>query len=188
MLRLATARLELRSFLPGDAERIFELDRDPRVMKFIGPYALDSVEAYQQRIESVYAPYAERADGLGLWAVWETATGQFAGWCCLRPAADYRFAVEAGFQATDAELGYRLRHAVWGQGFATEASRGLIRDVIERGFAGGIVATALAANRASTRVMEKCGLKRVREFHLPGFTEPSVSYTLQNADCPALTF
>lgn len=188
MLRLETARLELRSFTPEDAERLFELDHDPQVMRFIGPYGLDSVEAYRERIESVYVPYAARADGLGLWAAWEKASGQFVGWCCLRPAADYRFAVEAGFRANDAELGYRLRPSAWGQGFATEVSRALIRDVIERGFAGDVVASALAANRASTRVMEKCSLRLDREFRLPGFAEVSVSYALRNENFASLRY
>jgi len=39
-----------------------------------------------------------------------------------------------------------------------------------------VVAAALVTNRASTRVMEKAGLSRVRQFAIPGFADPLVTY------------
>ncbi len=39
--------------------------------------------------------------------------------------------------------------------------------------------SALVGNRASTRVMEKVGLRRVAEFRLPGYDEPAVKYALE---------
>lgn len=179
MLRLETPRLQLRSFAPDDAAELFALDHDPRVMQWIGPNALDSTQAYRERIETVYALYAARPDGLGLWAVWEKSAKRFLGWICLRPAGDYRFAAEAGFQPEDAELGYRLAFAAWGRGFATEASRALIADIFDRQQCSTVVATALAGNRASIRVMEKSGLTFDGQFQLPGFEIPSVRYALK---------
>lgn len=37
-------------------------------------------------------------------------------------------------------------------------------------------AAALLGNVGSWRVMEKCGLTRVREFPIPGFADPLVTY------------
>jgi RimJ/RimL family protein N-acetyltransferase len=72
------------------------------------------------------------------------------------------------------ELGYKFKRAVWGRGLATEGARALVR----RGFTvrdvERVVATALAANVASRRVMEKCGLARVEDFDYKG--RPAVRY------------
>ncbi len=46
-----------------------------------------------------------------------------------------------------------------------------------------VVACALEGNRASTRVMEKVGMSRVREFLLPGFTESCVMYAVDREGC-----
>ena len=45
-----------------------------------------------------------------------------------------------------------------------------------------VVAAALVPNRASTRVMEKLGMSRLREFAIPGYSDPSVVFSLSRAD------
>ena len=181
-IRLETSRLLLRDFAPDDAESLYQLDHDPRVMEFLGPYVLDSVEAYGARIATSYAAYAARTDGLGLWALADQDSGRFLGWVCLRPAREYRFAKEAGFSATDAELGYRLRSDAWNHGYATEASRALIHDGFTRWAVPRVVAAALETNRRSLRVLEKCGMKRTGWFQLPGFDSVSARYELQKSE------
>ena len=61
--------------------------------------------------------------------------------------------------ASDIELGYRLRKASWGKGYATEGSKALILKGFSELGTQRVVAVALAANVASVRVMEKVGLK-----------------------------
>jgi RimJ/RimL family protein N-acetyltransferase len=61
------------------------------------------------------------------------------------------------------ELGYRLRRAAWGRGYATEGARALVRHGFTRAGASIISARTLVGNVASQRVMEKCGL-RVGDF------------------------
>ncbi len=82
-----------------------------------------------------------------------------------------------------AELGYRLHPEFWGRGYATEGSKALI----SRGFTGDVrrvVATTMFVNAGSRRVMEKCGLRHVRTFHvdwaepLPGSEQGEVEYAL----------
>jgi RimJ/RimL family protein N-acetyltransferase len=175
---LQTDRLILRQLTEGDAALLLELDSDPEVLRYVGPFGLPDEGAYRQRIREAYLPYYARYAGLGFWAAVEKATGAFLGWFCLRPGPDYRFAREAGFGPGDAELGYRLRRAAWGKGFATEAARALVLRAFEEPGVERVVSSALVPNRASTCVMEKAGLRRLGEFTIPGFDVPAVKYAL----------
>ena len=78
-------------------------------------------------IETDFLPaflaYYERGNRYGFWAVVEKSSGDFLGWFHFRPPHD----------STDpdvAELGYRLRKAAWGKGYATEGSQA----IIDKGF------------------------------------------------------
>jgi RimJ/RimL family protein N-acetyltransferase len=183
---LETERLRLRGFTDSDAdaELLFELDSDPEVMRFIGPFRLPDVEAYRERIRTFWLPYYSPHPNRGFWAAIDKATDQFIGWFFLRPATDYKFAAEAGWtRPTDLELGYRLCRAAWGRGWATEAAGLLVRRVLADLSVTCVVAAALVPNRASTRVMEKIGMIRVREFAMPGYDDPGVMYALCREGC-----
>jgi len=186
---LETARLRLRGFADTDTDLqlLFQLDSDPDVMRYLGPFKLPNIEAYRERLRTVWLPYYSAHPTEGFWAVTEKATDEFAGWIFLRAATEYKFAAEAGFtRPSDLEIGYRLRKAVWGRGLATEAAAELKRIALANPDVTSVVATALVANRGSTRVMEKIGLTRVREFATPGMNEPSVVYAISHADCTLL--
>jgi len=63
-------------------------------------------------------------------------------------------------QGTDRlELGYHLDPESWGRGLMTEAVRHLCEQVFELAPVAIIAARAQADNRASIRVLEKCGFK-----------------------------
>jgi len=178
---IETEHLRLRGFTDteADARLLFEVDSDPEVMRFIGPFAMPTIEAYRERIRTVWLPYYASHPPRGWWALFEKATNEFAGWVFVRPATDYRFAAEAGWtRPTDLELGYRLRRAAWGRGLATEASALLVKLALADPDVTCVVSCALVPNRASTRVMEKVGLTRVRELAIPGFADPCVMYAL----------
>jgi [ribosomal protein S5]-alanine N-acetyltransferase len=177
---LETERLVLRQFTDteADAELLFELDSDPEVMRYIGPFGLPTVGAYHERLRTVWLPsYAHSPRGFG--AAIEKVTGQFIGWFFLRAAPDYKFAAEAGWtRASDLELGYRLRRTAWGRGLATEGAAALVRRAFDEPDVTGVVSAALVPNRASWRVMEKVGMSRVREFAIPGVSGPLLMYAL----------
>lgn len=180
---LETDRLALRPFAEADAGLLSELDRDPEVMRYVGPqYALPDVAAYRERIRTYFLPYHAKGPDFGFWVADEKATGRFVGWFHLRPALDYRFAREAGFREGEYDTGYRLMRWAWGNGYATEVTRALVN----RGFAHpaveAVVACVLVGNRASCRVLEKCGLGRVEEFPLPGYEMPAAKYAIARAE------
>lgn len=155
---LETERLRLRRFVPGDIDRLVELDSDPEVMRYISFGLPTPRERYEQQIlPRWFALYAE-APLLGYWAAETRVDGEFVGWFHLRPDR-----IDAGEQ----ELGYRLRRVAWGRGLATEGSLGVLAHGFGRVGAEIISARTLAANAASQRVMQKCGLLFERAFAYP---------------------
>ena len=61
----------------------------------------------------------------------------------------------------EVEVGYRFLKAHWGHGYATESARTSIAYGFEELGLDRIVAVALPENRASRRVLEKCGLAEI---------------------------
>jgi len=70
--------------------------------------------------------------------------------------------------APDPEIGWWLARKHWGCGLATEAARIALRDRFGRVGLSRIISIARPANTASTRVMEKLGLKLECEFENDG--------------------
>ncbi len=186
---LQTDRLILREMTEDDAESLLALDSDPEVTRYIrshrftdpSSYRLEDTNAYRDRVRTTYLGYYTKGKGHGYWAAVEKATGSFIGWFHLRPGLDYKFAKEAAYREGDLDLGYRFHKEFWGRGYATEGSRSLIEKAFTELGARRVVATALAANTASLRVMEKVGLSFVADIALPGFVEPAVTYALSSS-------
>jgi RimJ/RimL family protein N-acetyltransferase len=102
--------------------------------------------------------YDGRNPGFGFWAAIQRASGDFVGWFSFRPSDPADPCVAA--------LGFRLRRAAWGQGYATEGARALIRLGFTELSLQRVVATTYEDNLASRRVMEKAGLELTRTFRL----------------------
>jgi RimJ/RimL family protein N-acetyltransferase len=156
---LETDRLVLRQFTMADVDNLVNLDADPDVMRFVTGGIPTSREEIRDDFLPAFLGYYQRYEGYGFWAAIEKATGEFLGWFHFRPRPD----ADPG----EAELGYRLRKSAWGQGYATEGSRALIRKGFTEYGVQRVVAGAMAVNQASWRVMEKAGLKLVRTSHQP---------------------
>ena len=154
---LTTTRLALRKLTAADAPLLTELDGDPDVMRYLtGGRPTPAAEIRERVLPRMLAAY-RRPPGWGWWAAQRRDDGAFLGWFEFRPTTegDHR----------EVELGYRLRRAAWGDGYATEGARALV----DKGFAelgvARVVATTMAVNRGSRRVLEKAGLRYVRTFH-----------------------
>ncbi|WP_113718697.1 GNAT family N-acetyltransferase [Arthrobacter dokdonensis] len=174
---LETDRLLLRRFRMSDACLLVQLDGDPRVMRYItgGP-----PEFSRQEIEAdvlpAYLDYYRRSARYGFWAAIEKGSRDFLGWFHFRPAP--------GAEADRPELGYRIRHASWGRGYATEGSRALIAKGFAELGVERVEASTMAINAGSRRVMEKSGMRRVRAFtadwpvRIPGDEHGDVEYAI----------
>lgn len=150
----------LRRFTQADAGPLGALYGDPRVMRFIAPQPPSLAEVESEILPGYLREYRDLADGLGSFAAIEKETGQLAGRFSVKPANSYGL-------AGGTELGYRLYPAFWGRGLATEGARALIASAFERLHLDRVVATTMADNAGSWRVLEKCGLRRVRTFYYP---------------------
>lgn len=185
---LETPRLVLRQFTLDDAQNLLDLDSDIEVIRYVelgiikgGEPLEKSYENYQNNVLSKWMHYYQQYPGYGFWATIEKSSQEFIGWFHLRPALDSQFNVSSKFfHADEIELGYRLRRVSWGKGYATEGSRALVTKSFAELGTQCIVSSALAENRASSRVMEKAGLKFELKYVHPEIDREVVKYSLRN--------
>jgi RimJ/RimL family protein N-acetyltransferase len=145
-----TARLLLRGWREADRAPFAAINADPAVAALLGQ-ALDRAasDAYAERIEAHWA-----SEGFGLWAVERLDEGRFIGFTGLaRPRFEAHFTPAV-------EVGWRLAHAAWGQGFATEAGRAALQFGFETVGLEEIVSFTAVANERSRAVMDRLGMSR----------------------------
>lgn len=163
-LELETERLTLRPHGHGDLDALAVLLGDREALTHWGE-PLDRAGALAW-IERNIARY--EADGFGRCAIVERATGELVGDCGL-----IRTEVEG---AAEVELGWIVRRASWGRGYAPEAAAAW-RDLAfaQLGLAR-LVSMVSEQNAASRRVAEKLGMRVERPAEWGG--EPMLMYAL----------
>ena len=176
---LETERLILRQFTEDDADNLFELDSDPEVVRFTPDAGKPKdYTVIQTQILHRFFAYYEQYNGYGVWAAIEKSSQEFIGWFLFRPAVHASYFDAAFANESDVEIGYRLRKAAWGKGYATVGSKALIFKGFSELGTQRVVSVALAANVASIRVMEKAGLKLENKFVYEGLGQEVVVYVL----------
>jgi [ribosomal protein S5]-alanine N-acetyltransferase len=148
-----TERLILRLASYADAVELERMFHDPRVNRYL---------PFERRSESgrTFVANARRANQRGLafrFVARERSTNEFVGSIGL-------FAVDR--RARSAELGYALMRGKWGQGFAHEATAGLLGWGFGALRLHRVEAVVVEANTASRRVLERHGFElegRTRE-------------------------
>jgi RimJ/RimL family protein N-acetyltransferase len=164
---LETERLVLRPIALDDVDLLVGLDSDPQVMRYLTgrPSTREEAEAAIR-------------DNMGCrWIATDRHSGAFVGWFSLVPEDDDSYF-----------LGYRLVREWWGRGFATEGTKALIDAAFSRLGARRVTAQTMAVNTPSRAVMERCGMRHTRTFHvafddpLPGTEEGEVEYEITRND------
>src|SRR5690348_15555491 len=108
-------------------------------------------EHYRERgLRNILAGYERWGGNLGLFAAYDKEHGAFVGWFLLRP--------EPEGPLDEVELGYRLRQAAWGRGYATEGSRALLRKAFTELGVRMIWAETMSVNHGSRNIMAKLGM------------------------------
>ena len=145
---LESARLRLRPYRSSDAEAMFRLYSDPRVMRYwsFPPWTdLAQAEAYLQRV------LGEMAEGRVLpWAVANREDDRLLGTTTL-------FAFDA--VQGRAEVGYSLDPKCWGQGVASEALRLALGHGFDALRLRRVEADVDPRNAASCRLVERLGFR-----------------------------
>jgi RimJ/RimL family protein N-acetyltransferase len=146
---LTTERLQLRRWLPSDAEeyRGLWVERDPRAVRRIDAEGRPTVEDIRRRIAR--NPLAAEP-GLGLLPIERRDTGEFIGYCGLT--------VGQG-SLDEPEIAYELARRAHGHGYATEAARAVVEAAARTG-RRRLWATVREWNAASFRVLEKLDFHR----------------------------
>lgn len=143
---LTTSRLHLRPFVETDAEDIYALQSNAKVLRYWDSEPWSDREAATRFLERCQRMEAE---GLGARvAIDRLSDGTFLGWCAINDwDPDFR----------SASLGYCFREEAWGQGYATEAARAMLDWAYGALDLNRMQAEADTRNIASGRVLEKLG-------------------------------
>ncbi|EHO6473410.1 GNAT family N-acetyltransferase [Listeria monocytogenes] len=157
MIYFETERLIARDYLANDYLPFSQMNADEQVMKYF-PARLTQNEsnAFLDRIQEEL-----KSLGYGLFAIEVKSTGEFIGFTGFH---------EATFEATFTpctEIGWRLKHSAWNQGYATEAALGALAFAEEINTINEIYSFTAALNKPSENVMKKIHLTKIATFEHP---------------------
>jgi ribosomal-protein-alanine N-acetyltransferase len=148
MTRLETDRLIMRRWRAEDRVPFAAMNADARVMEhFPAPLSAAESDALVTRIEAAFDEH-----GYGLWALERRADGSFLGFTGL---------LDVGFAAPFApalEVGWRLAHDAWGQGYASEAARASLAYAFDVVGVAEVVSFTARSNPRSQSVMRRIGM------------------------------
>lgn len=151
--KLETERLILTEFLKSDAEELFKIRSDDRVLKYLDRDPHKSVEESELMIEKMIYTYNSKA-GIN-WIIRKKDTlnviGYIGYWRLIR-------------ENLRAEIGYAMKPEYWGNGYMKES----LTKVIEFGFKDfclhSIEANVNPNNLSSIKLLENFGFKREAYF------------------------
>ena len=147
---LLTARLMLRRPVAADVPDIVHVAKDWEVARFTAnvphPYSSRDAERWIARTAEGHAAGTQHS-----FACLRREDGALIGVVGLRVRRDENLAA----------LGYMLGLAYWGQGYATEAVRRVLRFAFEELGVASVRGACVPDNGASARVMEKAGMALV---------------------------
>jgi RimJ/RimL family protein N-acetyltransferase len=152
---LESQRLGFSHWSADDLSLALALWSDAEVTRFIGgPFSRDRVQEKLDR-ELVFMS----AHHVQYWPVFLLSNGEHVGCAGLRPCKP---------EEKIYELGFHLRPAYWGQGFALEAGRAVVAWAFNTLDARALFAGHHPSNAASRRVLEKLGFQFTHEeFYEP---------------------
>lgn len=139
-------RQYLKEFTASDVDKLFKLNGDSDVMKYIRE-PITNIKVIENTINHIIKYYSEHP-GLGVWAGYLKSNNEFIGFFEL-----------AHMDNTDEiEVGYRLHKKYWGKGYATEMTNILLDYGFNQMGLQEIVGITLPGNTASENVLKKAGL------------------------------
>lgn len=160
-LDLYSDRLILTPLKMTDVDLAVALWTDPEVVRYI----CDAMTE-QEILEDMPDNIKRGGNGcIGIWCIADRDTGEKLGSAYLYPMptekddVDYSLIAMGQMPDADIEVGYFLKPAAWGRGYATEICLRILRFAFEETSLGEVVASVNAENVASRNVLEKSGFQ-----------------------------
>ena len=155
-MEIKTERLLLREFKEDDWEAVFAYQNNPLYLRYY-----DWTERSEQNAQDFVAIFLTQQQAKPRYKFQLASTladsGRLIGNCGLRLTVP-------GSKIGD--IGYELDPLFWGNGYATEAARGMLQFGFEQLQLHRITAVCIAENEGSVRVLTKLGMQqegRLRE-------------------------
>ena len=135
-----------------DVDDVVALNADTEVMRYLDQgRPMTAARVLAEEMPRLMA-HNRRADRLGSWVARDRGTGSFLGWFMITPVDEPLRTVE---------LAYRLRRSAWGRGYDIEGILRMI-EIARAAQVSTVIATMMAVDVASRRLMEKAGLHLVQ--------------------------
>ena len=135
-----------------DVDDVVALNADTEVMRhFAHGRPMTAARVLAEEMPRLMADN-RRADRLGSWVARDRGTGNFLGWFMATPVDQ---------PLRTAELAYRLRRRAWGRGYEIEGMLRMI-EIARAAHVSTVIATIMAVDVASRRLIEKAGLHLVQ--------------------------
>lgn len=146
---ISTDRLDLVALTEEHFPDFFEMDQDPEVMRFLRKPSIDEAEARERW--GKYFAYMNNHPGFGIFAAIERRSQTCIG-----------LGIIVHIEMKDpekVEVGYRFKRSAWGQGFATEIAKGLVKYGLETLKLPELYGTTHPDHIVSQTILMKAGLK-----------------------------
>ncbi len=163
-----TERLLLRFFTENDYEHLYKLHTDKDVMKLY-PGGIKTKEQIQQDLDSYISHQQKYA---------------FSKWVCILKETE-EFLGRAGIAYIDSgevEVGYLFLPEYWGNGYATEALRAILKWTFINTNISKLIGFTHTENIASKMVMKKSGMNFYKRDLCEGLN--SDFYSIVKPDLP----
>jgi ribosomal-protein-alanine N-acetyltransferase len=140
----------LERLCAADAQGLLPLWSDAETVRFTNWTRVTGAEDCASRVGRLLARYAAGSRRMGPYVL-RTGAGAVAGLAGIDAAEPFN---------GEHEVWYLLRRDLWGRGWGTLAVAELVRMMAASGSVTRAVATAVSANTASWRILERNGFRR----------------------------
>ena len=144
MFIIETKRLFLRKFEQQDAKVFFQLNANPKVLKYTGDQPFQSTESASEFILNYYH---YDIHGYGRWSVVLKSTNECIGWCGLENVNGI------------VDVGFRFLEKFWNQGYATESAEAILNYGFGQLDLPQIIGRCSVNHAASAKVLQKIGME-----------------------------
>lgn len=144
----------IREFIPEEQGLFIRLFEDEEVARYIPSR---STAQYLELFKDSITDYGNGP--LGRWGIFDADNQNFIGMCLAR---NFKYISD------QVEIGYVLAKKYWGKGIASEVSKVMVAYCFKHTNTNQVVAVTDLENIGSQKVLEKAGLRRLKDLKREG--------------------